>query len=226
MKTKTIRSSILCLGALLFTASLLYGQGFSKYREFSLGTSLATVLKHTDQKLADVNVTHGDSPLFQELTWWPPSLPGNAYRSNSVEQMLFSFYNEKLYKITVTYEQTSTEGLTTEDIVKFISAKYGPPTIIAPDLDSAVNERDEMKPKSIAAWDDSQFSLDLVRSSFTDRYGLVICSKRDSAEAEIALANAVKLDKQDGPKRQAERLKKEANDLETARQKNQKTFRP
>ena len=72
---KAIRSSILCFGALLLASPVLRGQDFSKYRNFSLGTNLATVLKHTDKKLADVTVTHEGLPLFQELTWWPPNIP-------------------------------------------------------------------------------------------------------------------------------------------------------
>jgi hypothetical protein len=36
----------------------------------------------------------------------------------------------------------------------------------------------------------------------------------------------VKLDEQEGPKREADRQKKQKDDLEAARQKNQKSFRP
>jgi hypothetical protein len=226
MKMKTIRNSILCISALFLTASLLQGQELSKYRGFSLGTSLATVLKHTGQKLADVNVTHGGPPLFQEVTWWPPNIPGTSYRSDSVEQILFSFYNGELYKISVTYDHTSTEGLTAADMVKSISAKYGPATSVESEIDPIMNALYNMKQKSAAMWEDSQYSFNLVRSSFTNRFELVIYSKRVNAEAEVAIAEAVKLDEQDGPKREAQRQRKEADNLEAARQKNQKTFRP
>jgi len=56
--------------------------------------------------------------------------PGISYQSDTVEQILFSFYNGELYKISVTYDRSSTEGLTEEDMVKSISAKYGPPTYV------------------------------------------------------------------------------------------------
>jgi len=36
----------------------------------------------------------------------------------------------------------------------------------------------------------------------------------------------VKLEEQEGPNREAERQKKQTDDLEVARQKNRKTFRP
>jgi len=226
MKMKAIRSSILCFGALLLASPALRGQDFSKYRNFSLGTSLGTVLKHTDKKLADVTVTHEGLPLFQEMTWWPPNIPGPSFRADSVEQILFSFYNGQLYKISVAYDQASTEGLTAGDMVKSLTATYGAATSVAPEPDYTSIQRYDMKQKPVALWEDSQYSLNLVRSAFTDRFGLIISSKPVNAEAELALADALKLEKEDGPKKDAERQKKLTDDLEVARLKNQKKFRP
>src|SRR6266851_5112981 len=98
MKMKTTRSSILCLVVLLLAAPLLRAQDLSKYRHFTIGMSLTRVLERTDQKMADVKVIHGRPALIQELTWWPPNIPGTSYRSDTVEQILFSFYKGELYK--------------------------------------------------------------------------------------------------------------------------------
>lgn len=223
---KTIRSSILCFVVLLLAAPLLRAQDLSKYRHFTLGMSLTRVLERTDQKMADVKVLHGRPALMQEVTWWPPNIPGPSFQSDTVEQMLFSFQNGELYKISVTYDRTSTEGLTAEDMVKSISAKYGPATNVVLEVDSATNDRYEVKQKLVASWEDAQYSFNLVRSSFNDVLGLVIYSKRLNGEAELAIAEAVKLDKQEGPQREAERQKKETKDLEAVRQKNRKIFRP
>jgi len=226
MEMKTIRSSILCFAVLLIAAPLLRAQDLSKYRHFTLGMSLTRMLERTDQKMADVKVIHGRPALVQELNWWPPNVPGNSFQSDSVEQILFSFYNGELYKISVTYDQNSTEGLTAEDMVKSISAKYGPPTYVALAIDSATNDRYDVTQKPVASWADAQYSFNLVRSSFSDHLGLIIYSKRVNAEAELAIVEAVKLDAQEGPQREAERQKKQTDDLESARQKNQKSFRP
>jgi len=51
-------------------------------------------------------------------------------------------------------------------------------------------------------------------------------TKRVNAEAELAIVEAVKLDEQEAPQREAERQKKQMDDLEVARQKNRKIFRP
>jgi hypothetical protein len=226
MKMKAIRVLTLSLAVLFFAAPILQAQDLSKYREFSLGTNLATVLKHTDRKLADVNTTPGVPSRFQELTWWPPSLPGTSYRTDSVEQVLFSFFNGELYKISVTYDQVSTEGLTTEDMVKSISAKYGPPTSVVPEPASRLSVAYGTQQRPMASWEDSQYSFNLVRTSFTDRFGLVIYSKRVNSDAELALMEAARVEKQEAPAREAERQKKQTDDRDLARLKNQKSFRP
>jgi len=223
---KTIRSSILCFAVLLLWAPLLRAQDLSKYRHFTLGMSLTKVLERTGQKTADVKLIHGRPALVQEVTWWPPSLPGISYQSDTVEQILFSFYNGELYKMSVTYDQTATEGLTEQDMVKSISAKYGPATIVAVEIDSAKSDAYVVKQTPVASWEDAQYSFNLTRSAFTDHLGLIIYSKRVNAVAELAIAEAVKIEEQEGPNREAERQKKQTDDLEAARQKNRKIFRP
>jgi len=223
---KTMRTSILCLVVLFLWAPVLRAQDLSKYRHFTMGMSLTTVLKNTDQRMTDVKVIHGHPAMIQELEWWPPNLPGSSFQSDTVKQILFSFYNGELYKISVTYDQSSTEGLTADDMVKSISAIYGPATSVAPAIDSAQNDRYDPKPTYVAAWENAQYSFNLVRSSYADRLGLVIYSKRVNGEAELAIAEAVKLEVQEGPNREAERQKKLIDNLEVARQKNQKNFRP
>jgi hypothetical protein len=226
MKMKMLRCSILSFVVVLLAAPLLRAQDFSKYRHFTLGMSLTSVLERTDQKMADSKVIHGRPALVQEVNWWPPNLPGTSYQSDTVEQILFSFYNGELYKISVTYDQTSTEGLTDEDMVKSISAKYGPAAYVALPIDLTKNDRYDVTQKTVASWTDAQYSFNLVRSSFSDHLGLVIYSKRVNAEAELAVLEAMKLEEQEGPQREAERQKKQIDDLEVARQKNQKSFRP
>ena len=224
---KLLRGSMLCLLVLLILAPLLRAQDLSKYRHFTLGMSLTKLLERTDQTMTDVKMVHGRPALIQELTWWPPSVTGTSRRlSDSVEQILFSFCNGELYKISVTYDRPSTEGLTEADMVKSISAKYGQATIVAPEIDSATSDRYNSKQKPVATWEDAEYSFSLVRSSFGDALGLVAFSKRANAQAEFAITEALKLDEQEGPRKDAERQKKQMDDLEVMRQKNQKSFRP
>jgi hypothetical protein len=225
-KMKTIRNLIFSSVVLLLLAPMLRAQDLSKYRQFTFGMSLTAVLKHTDQRLADVKVTHARPALIQELEWWPPNLPGSSFQSDTVKQIFLSFYNGELYKISVSYDQSSTEGLTIDDMVKSISQKYGPPTSVAVATDAAKNDHYDLKPTVVASWEDAQYSFNLVRSSYADRLGLVIYAKRVNEQADLAIAEAVKLDQQEGPQREAALQKKQIDDLAAARQKNQRIFRP
>ncbi len=227
---KTIRCSILCFVVLLLAAPLLRGQDLSKYRHFTLGMSLTRVLESTDQKLADVKVIHGRPALIQELTWWPPNLAGTS-QSDSVQEILFSFYNGELYRISANYDRRAIEGLTAEDMVQSITAKYGAPKnpateMLETEINFAPHDPYDLKEKVVASWEDSLYSLNLVRSSYSDGYGLVMLSKQLNAEAELAIGKAVKLEKDEIPQVEAARQKKETDDLETARQKNRKIFHP
>jgi hypothetical protein len=230
MKMKTIRCSILCFVVLLLAAPLLRGQDLSKYRHFTFGMSLTRVLERTDQKMADVKVIHGRPAVIQELTWWPPNLPGTS-QSDSVQEVLFSFYNGELYRISATYDRRAIEGLTAEDVVQLMKAKYGAPKnpateMLETEINFSPHDQYDSKEKVVASWEDSQYSLNLIRSSYSDGYGLVMLSKQLNAEAELAIAQAVKLEKDEIPQVEAARQKKETDDLEAARQKNRKIFHP
>jgi hypothetical protein len=224
---KAIRYSTLCLGVLLLSAALLPGEDLSKYRGFALGTSMANVLKLSNETLPDVKTICSRPMLIQELIWWPPSTSGIFSRPEAVQQITFSFSNGLLYKIFVTYEHSSTEGLTAADMVKSISAKYGPVTSVESEIDPAMASLYNLRPAPLASWRDSQYSFDLVRtSSSTGRFGLVIYSQQVNADAELAKVESAQLDEQQRPEKEASEKKKEADDLQAAREKNQKSFRP
>jgi hypothetical protein len=223
---KTIRSSILCFAALILIAPLLGAQDLSKYRGISIGMKLPAVLKQTDQRPADVRSIHQSPALLQELTWWPPMIAGASYQSDNVRQILFAFQNGELYKMSVSYDRSAVEGLTEVDMVKSFAAKYGAPLVPIIDPAAAATAHAGSEDKVIAVWENAQFSFDLVRTSFPTGFGLVIYSKQVNAEAQRATADAVKFEEQQGPQIEADREKKAADDLESARQKNLKVFRP
>ena len=188
---KTLRSSILCLVVLLLTAPLLRAQDLSKYRHFTLGMNLTKVLERTEQKMTEVKMIHGRPALIQELTWWPPNVSGASLRSESVEQIHFSFYNGELYKISVTYDRPSTEGLTEggHGEVHFGEVRSGHDCSAGRSI-QRMNDLYDSTQKPVASWEDAQYCFSLVRSSFNDVLGLVALSKRANAQAELAIAEA------------------------------------
>jgi len=203
----------------------------SKYREFQLGMSLVTVAQQADIT-AEARVIHRRPELIQELMWLPaPSrVPGAFAQGDSARKVLFSFYNDQLFRIVVTYDRERTEGLTAEDVVEVISATYGLPMLPAtknrPSLSAASNASDKL----LAYWEDSQSSLSLFRSSYLSAFGVVVLSKRLDTLARVATVEAILLDEQEAPQREIERQENQTEEnrvkQETARRVNKATFRP
>ena len=223
---KTIRSSTLCLFAMLLVTPLVRAQDLFNYRGFSFGMSPAAVLKQTDMKLANVKTLHNEPALIQELTWWLPMLPENSYQADSVREILFTFCDGQLYRMSATYDRSAIEGLTAEDLVQSIAAKYGPP--IKPPTETDVSKAGPQGPeeKVVALWGDAQYSFSLNRSYLANGFTLVMYSLQANAAADAAIAKAIKLEEQEGPLKEAERQKKEDDELAAARVKNLQSFRP
>ena len=221
---KTMRITILTVCAALFAAGGLNSQDLSKYREFSFGMSLAEVLKVTDRNLSEIKTKIQRPGLIQELNWWPPSAPTGAYQADSAQQIVLSFYNGELYKIQVTYEPSAVKGLTSEDMVQSISARYGAATTTLKRQGTAADE--PYGQQAIAAWEDSEYSVKLIHSAFSGSYGLTLFSKQANAKAETDGVEATKLEAMERPQKDADDRKKEADKLEFERQKNRKLFRP
>ncbi len=121
---KMIRNIVICLGVMLLSVPLLYAQDLSKYRQFSLGASLAEVSKQIDQRAGDAAVIQQSPATIQQMEWWPVAL-NVLTKSEPVQKVIFSFYNGTLYKIVATYDNDATAGLTDPDMVRAISASYG-----------------------------------------------------------------------------------------------------
>jgi len=222
-----MRRVVICLVIILLSAPLIHGQDLSKYRNFSLGMSLVDLSKQVGQKPTEADLIHQRPAVIQELTWWPPLASGTP-RAEPARQILFSFYNGELYRILVTYDRYVTEGLTVEDMVRTMSAKYGTATKPTAEINFPTNETGEYgtTEKVIVRWEDSQYSFNLFRSSLSNTFGLVMFSKRLDAQAEAAIAKSLKLEGQEDPQKEVARVKKEADDQETSRQKNIKAFLP
>jgi len=79
-----------------------------------------------------------------------------------------------------------------------IAAKYGPPIDPVTEIDLSTGQR----------------------------FTLIMYSLQTNAAADEAIAKAIKLEEQQGPQKEADRQKKEADELALARLKNLQSFRP
>lgn len=223
---KMINRGAIALVMVLFFAPLMHGQDLSKYRNFSFGESLASVSKQVDRQPIEAEVIHQEPALIQELTWFPPQPYGFSSPAEPVEKVLFSFNNGELYRMLVTYDSSATKGLTDEDMIRVVSAKYGVATRPVANVNFPTNPSYRASEKVVARWEDSQYSFNLFRPSGWNTFAIVMFDKRLDAQAGASIAESVLVEQLEAPQEEVARVKKQADDLERDRQKNIKTLRP
>ena len=226
MKMKMIRRGAIALVMVMLSAPTIYGQDLSKYRNFSFGTTLASLSKQVDRHPIDAEVIHQQPALIQELTWYPPQPYGSSRPAEPVEKILFSFDNGELYRMLVTYDSSAIKGLTDEDMIGVVSAKYGTATKPVADVNFPTHSAYRSTEKVVARWEDSQYSFNLFRSSASNTFAIVMFDKRLDAQAGVSIAESIQLERQAAPQKEAARVQKETDDLEGERQKNIKSLRP
>lgn len=223
---RSLAVSFLMIIVMLLSIPQVHAQDLSRYRNFSFGMTVADIAKQIDQKPANAAVIHEDPALIQELTWLPPQSYGSSRPAEPVDEIAFSFYNGALYRMLVTYESSATKGLTDEDMIRVVSAKYGLATRpVATVVNFPMNPSYKATEKVIARWEDSQYSLNLFRS-YADTFAIVMFSKQLDTQATISIAESLRLEQQEAPQKEAARARKTADDVELERQKNIKTLRP
>jgi len=222
-----ISRGVIVLLALIASTSVLYGQDLSTYRTFKLGMTLADVSRKLDMSPAAATAICQEPALVQELNWWPTSAANESASKEAVQQLLFSFYDGVLYRITVSYDSSATAGLTTADMIEVLSSKFGPSAVPVARVNFPTNSTlNGSSEKVLARWEDTEHSSNLFRSPLLGAFGLAIFTKQLDMQAAVAIARSAVLQRQLAPQTEAARLKKEAADLETTRQKNKKAFRP
>ncbi len=233
----SLRNVAISVFGAVITAAPTYSQDLSRYREFQLGTDLPTVAKQIRVKPSEARAIHERPAVIQELAW-QARFTDSSQRADSVGNILFRFYNGELYRLVVTYDRERTEGMTAEDIVEAVSAKYGTAnrptaeiilsaTHLFADGEKMILDRSE---QVIARWEDSKYSFNLFQFSSESTFGLVVYSKRLDDLARAAIVESVRLDKQEAPQRELESRKKKDEEnrakQEKARGVNKPPFRP
>jgi hypothetical protein len=208
-------------------------EDLSRYREFVLGSSLASVAKISGVRPADIKVVHRRPAMIQELAWRPPyALTSSRIAPDPVREAVFSFYNDQLFRIAITYERERTEGLTDRDVIDAVSVLYGAPVIPSArrPLDIASRPGSGYESTTVAQWLDTDNQVTLSRGTYPGLFRIVAVARKLEALAQAASLEADRLDADEAPARDADRRKKEIADAIAAQEKarvvNKPAFRP
>src|ERR1041385_8777401 len=170
----------------LLSGAVAAAQDLSRYREFELGSSVAAVSTLTGVAGSELKAIHQRPAVIQELTWRPrygarrPTPPD----TQSVDRVVFDFYDDQLFRVTVDYDRKQTEGLIDADMIAAISSVYGssvPPVTSKRRQPPALGDDGAM---TIAEWRAAGNSVTLLRlPSYATSFRLTI-----TAEPIAALA--------------------------------------
>src|SRR4029079_2539556 len=119
----------ICAFGIVCSTPAVGGQGLSRYRNFELGSDVASISGLAGIASSDAKLIHQRPAVLQDLEWRPSRWTGStaATDPDPVEQILFSFYDDQLFRIVIDYDHERTEGLTPADMVEAISTVYGTP---------------------------------------------------------------------------------------------------
>ena len=215
---------------IVLAVSTVSSAELSRYREFELGASVATVTAVT-QNAARVMIVHSRPALLQQLEWRPRYMAGAPQADrDSIGEVVFSFVDDQLFQISIGYAQDRTSGLTDKDMVGSLTAVYGAPSSPSPRTRTTSSAVALDAPVVIAEWRHADTTVVLQRKEYSDSFFLVITSLPLDTIARKAQATAVAMDQREAPAREAALLKKRADDekvaAERTRSTNKKVFQP
>jgi hypothetical protein len=215
---------------LALSAPPAQAQDYARYRAYALGSSVSAVAALAEGTTSEARVIHERPALLQELEWRPSYLARGSASLDPIRQMVFSFYDDQLYRIVVDYDRERTRGMKDADIIQAVAVIYGAPSTTpmknAPAPAQFVGEAGE----SIARWHDDAHSVILYRSPYTLQFRLIVTAGHLDRLARAAGERAVLQDQRDAPKRELAREKQARDEaqaaLEKARAANKSAFRP
>ena len=210
------------------------GQSLSQYRNFTLGSGVASVAAIAGVDPAEAKTIHQRPAVLRELEWRPSRWVAGSSASSvdPVEQILFSFYNDQLFRVVVDYGHERTQGMTDADMIEGISSIYGATLPRSTRVDGrAASQLETESGSSVARWGDSDHRVVLYHSSsYGATYRLIVTDARLDDLARKAEAQAGRLDDQEAPAREIARQKTERDDARVAaakaREANKGVFRP
>ncbi len=187
----TIRSFTLsvCLAALCVQG--IAAQEPARYREFVLGSDLASVAKLAGAAPSSAKVIHARPALVQELEWRPRYYSGGAspLTTDPVDVMHFRFYDNQLFMVVADYDRRRTEGMSAarHDRGDFCNLRAGLAGAVsaARDADRAVR----VPRHALAVWGTAEYSVTLLRVAYPESFRLVVALTRLENLARTATAS-------------------------------------
>ena len=108
------RTLVIAALGLVLSTHCLQAQGRPQYRDFPLGGDLLSVCALAKVPASEAKTIHLRPAVIQELEWRPPYVMSGstAPQNDPVQQVVFSFYNDQLFRLVINYDRQRTDGMT------------------------------------------------------------------------------------------------------------------
>jgi hypothetical protein len=228
-----MKNSLIALfvSMLILSVQHVNAQGQMRYREFQLGTNVASVVALIGAAPTVIKLVHQRPSVIEDVEWRPRySSRGAAPHTDPVELVVFRFYDGQLFRVVVDYDRNRIEGMTEADMIEAIAAEYGPASRVLPAASRISTLDYGAADTPVAVWEGPESSVTLLRVAYPVSFRLVVALTRLDNLARTASAEAVRLDTKEAPQREIARQKKESDEalaaLKKAKTENKAVFRP
>jgi hypothetical protein len=227
---KSARGLAVVVAALSLVGEVVFAQDLSRYRDYVLDSTLQSVVTASGTRTTDVKTIHERPAKIQQLEWRAPYASSGSEFADPVRTIGFTFFNDALYQVVVSYDRDRTAGLTNDDLIDTLTATYGTPVPKSAKTPAPRPAAASPDAVVLAQWETADASLTLVRDTFAPEFQLILISKPLGVRARNAVREAIRLDAAEAPRREADQRKKDAADASASREKarttNKAAFRP
>jgi hypothetical protein len=192
----------LAVAFIVLASTPLFGGGqWSRYRGVTLGDSVAAAVERLEILEPTIKVVYERPSLVQELTWRPHRfISGVVVNADPLADLVLTFMDGRLVRMTATYDRDRTEGLSDTDFVELLGTTYG-----LARLESRPTGVVRAEPRrTIASWGDDDALVRLWSEEHPRRVGLTITSQGDIA-LQAALADGRIAEREAAPQREVAR---------------------
>ena len=191
--TASIRRVAALLG-IVTSPSMLGAESRPDYRTYRMGDALLTISRQIGLLSPATSAPHVVSPVL-EVTWRARHVRrGGTPSSDPVALLLFSFYDDQLFRIVIDYAPRQTEGMTEADMVAAVSKLYGvPEKRTDPPSPVGSNPIDSV----VAQWTDGELQVALLAVRGRTAFRMIVWSAPLEMLARAAGAEEKPTDPQD-----------------------------
>lgn len=220
-----------CTCSLILAAQPVDAQDRLRYREFLLGSDVASIVTLIGTTPSEIKVIHQRPAVMQDLEWRPRYFSRSASaQTDPVDLILLRFVDDQLFRVVVDYSRDRTKGMTEADMIEAIAATYGPASKVLATSGRVPTQDYGGMDAPVAIWADKESSITLFRVAYPVSFRLVVALTRLDNLARTASTEAVRLDVKEAPQREIARQQKEDEEalaaLRKAKIENKAVFRP